>query len=70
LEQRQAIFEPFRQLAPVEKKTKAGFGLGLAIARECIGSIGGSIALSSGVGKGSTFTAIFPSLDGRDHAVS
>jgi signal transduction histidine kinase len=56
------IFKPFEQLTPLERKSKPGFGLGLAIAKETSQSLGGDIQISSEVGKGSTFIAILPSL--------
>ncbi len=56
------IFEPFKQVTPLEKKNKPGFGLGLSIVKESVQSLGGRILLSSKVGKGSTFTAQIPDI--------
>jgi signal transduction histidine kinase len=62
-DQQARIFEPFEQLEPLDKKHKSGFGLGLAIARETVRAVNGKIELTSEVGKGSTFSAIFPSIN-------
>jgi light-regulated signal transduction histidine kinase (bacteriophytochrome) len=51
--QREAIFEPFRRLAP--KDRTGGQGLGLAICRQIVGEFGGRIWVASEVGRGSTF---------------
>jgi PAS domain S-box-containing protein len=47
------IFSPFEQ--SVSRSETEGTGLGLAIAREYINMLGGSITVSSEVGKGTTF---------------
>ena len=48
------IFQPL-----FSTKTK-GIGLGLAVSRRLIDANGGALSVESQVGKGSTFTAIFP----------
>lgn len=55
------IFEPFEQLEEIARKHTPGVGLGLALVREMVGSLGGRIALASRPGEGSTFTVILPS---------
>jgi two-component system, sporulation sensor kinase C len=54
----QRIFDPFfstKQTGP-----EGGMGLGLSVSRSLIESMGGRIEVSSEVGRGSVFTAIFP----------
>jgi len=71
------IFEPFEQLEELARKHTTGvgvglteelarkhtpgMGLGLALVREMVASLGGTIALESRVGEGSTFTVVLPS---------
>ncbi len=55
------IFEPFEQLEEIAQKHTPGMGLGLALVREMVISLGGTIALESRVGEGSTFTVVLPS---------
>jgi signal transduction histidine kinase len=55
------IFEPFEQLEELARKHTPGVGIGLALVREMVGSLGGQIALESQVGQGSTFTVSLPS---------
>ena len=53
--QREQIFEPY--FSTKEK----GTGLGLAIVRHNTEIYGGKIAVESALGKGTTFTLVFPS---------
>ena len=56
------VFERFRQAAP-GSRSRAGLGLGLAIAKELVELHGGSVAASSaGPGRGSTFAVSLPRL--------
>jgi two-component system, NtrC family, sensor kinase len=56
------IFEPWVST----KKPGRGTGLGLAIARDVVSAHGGTIAVVSSVGQGTTFTIDLPSDSGRD----
>lgn len=56
------IFEPWVST----KKPGRGTGLGLAIARDVVAAHGGSIAVSSTVGQGTTFTIDLPSDAARE----
>lgn len=50
------VFEPFF----TTKKGSSGFGLGLAMAREVIDAHGGTVAVDSTMGKGTTFRLCLP----------
>jgi signal transduction histidine kinase len=56
-----AIFEEYRQSGDVRAR-RAGTGLGLAIARRLVMMHGGSIHVSSDLGRGSRFTFTLPAL--------
>lgn len=59
-EQQKRIFQPFEQADKTTSKEYGGCGLGLAITKSFCESMGGKVALSSELGKGSTFTVILP----------
>ena len=50
------IFDEFRQVARKGSSAEQGTGLGLAIAKKSLELLGGSIAVESEEGKGTTFT--------------
>lgn len=52
------VFEPFSQL-PGDKQ-KLGSGLGLSIVKQLVGMMGGTVALHSKVGEGTTFVVTLP----------
>jgi signal transduction histidine kinase len=57
-EDRERIFEDFRQADNSPTREYTGAGLGLAICRRLAGMLDGTIALHSEVGRGSKFTLI------------
>jgi signal transduction histidine kinase/DNA-binding NarL/FixJ family response regulator len=55
-----AIFEPFHQGLASTNRTHGGTGLGLALCRQIVQAMGGSIAVDSEIGRGATFTVQLP----------
>jgi signal transduction histidine kinase len=55
-----AIFDAFRQGGQVLTRQHGGVGLGLYIVRQMLELLGGSVAVKSTVGKGSTFCVWIP----------
>ncbi len=56
----ESIFEPYEQVDSSMTSIGGGLGLGLSICQELVILHGGTISLSSTVGKGSTFTFSLP----------
>jgi PAS domain S-box-containing protein len=59
-ESREQIFHPFEQIDGSAKRKFSGTGLGLSITRRLVHLMGGSLALQSEAGTGSTFTIRLP----------
>ena len=60
LEKRQSLFRPFEQIHVEGHITASGTGLGLSISKQLVELHGGSLDISSQVGKGTTVTLNFP----------
>ncbi len=56
----ESIFEPFSQAETSTSRRFGGTGLGLAISRQLADLMGGSLQVSSEIGRGSTFTLNIP----------
>jgi len=54
------IFDQFYRVSRSESQKHKGTGLGLTIAKKIVDTHGGSIQVSSELGKGSTFTVLLP----------
>lgn len=59
-DQRETIFEPFRQADVASKRSFASTGLGLHICRRALEMMGGSIRVDSEIGHGSVFRVWIP----------
>ncbi len=58
------LFTPFYQVESPTTRKHPGMGLGLAVAKGIVEGHGGTITVSSRVGKGSIFSIALPVLDG------
>ena len=59
------IFEPFTQLDQTTTRITGGTGLGLTIARQLAGLLGGRIEVQSTLGEGSCFSLVLPAREGE-----
>lgn len=66
------IFNPFEQLEPVKRKAIPGVGLGLALVKKIVESLGGTISVNSKVGAGTMFTVNLPlrTILRKDHTLN
>lgn len=58
--QHQRIFQPFYRVESGLTRTTRGTGIGLALVRHIVAAHGGTVAVTSALGTGSTFTVILP----------
>jgi signal transduction histidine kinase len=65
-----AIFEDFVQLDSPLQKHYRGTGLGLSLSKKLAELLGGSVAVSSDLGKGSTFSVAIPLHAGQENGGS
>ncbi|MGE4453496.1 MAG: ATP-binding protein [Sphaerochaeta sp.] len=59
------IFERFYRVDAARSRSQGGTGLGLSIVKHIVNVHGGSLSLTSDLGKGSTFTITLPRLGGQ-----
>ncbi|MCK6528299.1 HAMP domain-containing histidine kinase [Myxococcota bacterium] len=59
-EDRGRVFEPFEQLEDVRHKSVPGVGLGLALVKRVVGSLGGDVSLEVPPEGGCVFTVVLP----------
>lgn len=59
-EKKEVIFERFYRIDDARNTKTNGHGLGLSITKNFVESLGGKIKLKSKLGKGTTFSVIFP----------
>lgn len=69
-EQQARIFDAFIQADASTASNYGGTGLGLAIVREFCDMMGGTIAVASAPGEGSSFTVRLPAVPVSDHAAA
>ena len=60
-----AIYDPFYQVADYMTRKSGGLGLGLALVKQIAETCKGKIEVKSSVGKGTTFTLIFPKKENQ-----
>jgi signal transduction histidine kinase len=63
------IFEPFRQGKAANDPKNKGTGLGLSISKRLVDKMGGTVAVATEEGKGTTFTVVLPRVSVPELAV-
>jgi two-component system sensor histidine kinase ChiS len=63
---RDKVFEMFRQLSEPIQSSIRGTGLGLALSKEIVEMHGGSIWFESQEGQGTAFTVTLPVIDSKE----
>lgn len=73
-EDREKIFEKFRQIDGSVTRAHSGTGLGLAIVKELVDALGGAITIGGAVGQGAIFLLTLPlrpqTADDVEHALT
>ncbi|GJM83330.1 hypothetical protein HMSSN139_58260 [Paenibacillus sp. HMSSN-139] len=64
----QRIFKPYEQGPSIMERAAGGFGLGLSICRQLVALHGGTLEVSSTLGRGSVFTFTLPLAAGAKSA--
>ncbi len=64
-EEKERIFDRFRQLEAGVRKAHRGHGLGLSIVKSLLTHLGGRIDISGVAGEGCTFTVSIPEFEGE-----
>jgi signal transduction histidine kinase len=59
-EELERVFERFYRVDASRARTSGGFGLGLAIVRDLVTAMGGTVSVESTVGEGSAFRVVLP----------
>ncbi len=68
-DKRGILFQSFGQVDESHSRSYGGVGLGLAISREIVEGMGGTISFTSEEGKGSSFTCTIPFGEGEEQSV-
>jgi CheY-like chemotaxis protein/anti-sigma regulatory factor (Ser/Thr protein kinase) len=67
-DQREAIFDSFRQVDSGLARSYSGLGLGLALVKNLAGLMGGVVSVESCLGRGSAFTLRLPLRRSTEHS--
>lgn len=66
-DKRELIFERFGQVDSSLTRQAEGTGIGLSLVKLFVEALGGTIALKSKIGKGSTFTILLPATEAQEN---